>query len=129
MVLIAPTEARDCPSALRFLENLPAGDGPIKRVHFVDVRQSMDNGGGPACLRLRVELTQREMSMVHPGVFLTEQIYTRLQAWVEKHYRDRLLPADLADPQLLIEGRRALDELTGMLGLGSLYRFQQFHGN
>jgi succinylarginine dihydrolase len=129
MVLIAPTEARDCHSARQFLENLAAGDGPVKRVHFVDVRQSMDNGGGPACLRLRVELTQREMSLVHPGVFLTDQIYARLQAWIEKHYRDRLLPADLADPQLLIEGRRALDELTGILGLGSLYRFQQFHGH
>jgi succinylarginine dihydrolase len=125
MALIAPTDARDCPSAGEFLENLPGSGGPIRRVHFVDVRQSMDNGGGPACLRLRVELTQREMGLVLPGVFLTGQLYAQLQEWIQKHYRDRLAPGDLADPQLLDESRGALDELTRILGLGSIYSFQR----
>jgi len=125
MVLIAPTEAREAPSARGFLEKLSAASGPIRRVHFVDVRQSMDNGGGPACLRLRVELTRREIGLVHPGVILTEQLYAQLQGWIHKHYRDRLLPADLADPQLLDESRGALDELTRILGLGSIYSFQR----
>ncbi|HEY8493818.1 MAG TPA: N-succinylarginine dihydrolase, partial [Myxococcota bacterium] len=89
-----------------------------------DLRQSMRNGGGPACLRLRVVLDARQAAAVAPGVWLDEALHARLVAWVERHYRDRLAPEDLADPQLLDESRRALDELTRILGLPSLYPFQ-----
>jgi len=124
MVLIAPTEARDCSRTQDVLGGLSAR-GAIQRVEFVDVRQSMDNGGGPACLRLAVELTPREIDAVLPAVFLDEQLYAKLRAWIGQHYRDRLLPADLADPKLLSESRSALDELTSVLGLGSIYPFQR----
>ncbi|MCP6675083.1 N-succinylarginine dihydrolase, partial [Klebsiella pneumoniae] len=50
--------------------------------------------------------------------------FATLNDWVERHYRDRLAPEDLADPQLLAECRGALDELTRILGLGSVYPFQ-----
>ena len=124
MVLIAPTEVRDSSRTQDFLGGLSAG-GAIKRVQFVNVRQSMDNGGGPACLRLAVELTPREIEAVHPGVFLDEQLYAKLRAWIGQHYRERLVPADLADPKLLTENRAALDELTAILRLGSIYSFQR----
>jgi succinylarginine dihydrolase len=124
MALIAPTESRDNPRARKFLEELPNRNTPIRRVHFVDVRQSMNNGGGPACLRLRVQLDDRERSLVNRAIFLTDALYESLKSWVNRRYRDRLTPSDLADPKLLDESRRALDELTGMLKLGSVYRFQ-----
>jgi len=54
MVLVAPTECRETPSVWSWIERHIAGNGPIRRVEIVDVRQSMANGGGPACLRLRV---------------------------------------------------------------------------
>lgn len=82
-------------------------------------------GGGPACLRLRVVLTEDELKALHPNILLNEQLYRQLVSWVELHYRDKLTPADLADPQLLEESREALDELTQLLGLGSIYSFQQ----
>jgi hypothetical protein len=85
-------------------------------IHF-DLRQSMRNGGGPACLRLRVALTDAEAAAMHQGVVMTETLYHTLVAWVEKHYRDRLEPADLADPQLAIEVHTALEELSRILGL------------
>ena len=85
----------------------------------------MNNGGGPACLRLRVVLTERERSLTNSAVFLTDNLYDSLKAWIERHYRDRLLPADLADPKLLDESRGALDELTQLLNLGSIYPFQR----
>jgi succinylarginine dihydrolase len=85
----------------------------------------MRNGGGPACLRLRVVLTDEELAGVAPGVLLDASLHERLAAWVRRHYRDRLAPADLADPLLLEEGRRALDELTVLLGLGSVYDYQR----
>jgi succinylarginine dihydrolase len=52
--LIVPAEARETPSVWSWLQRHLAGNGPIRRVEVVDVRQSMANGGGPACLRLRV---------------------------------------------------------------------------
>jgi succinylarginine dihydrolase len=51
--------------------------------------------------------------------------FARLNKWVDKHYRDELTEDDLRDPQLLIESRTALDELTQLLKLGSVYPFQQ----
>jgi succinylarginine dihydrolase len=90
-----------------------------------DLKQSMQNGGGPACLRLRVALTPAERGAIHARVWLDDALHSELVAWVRRHYRDRLVPADLADPALLDEGRRALDELSRLLGLGSVYPFQQ----
>ena len=125
MTLIAPIEAQQCASTRRFLEKLPEYDSPIGEVKFVDVRQSMRNGGGPACLRLRVVLTDEELALIRPRVFLDDALYGALTDWVERNYRERLLPGDLADPKLLEESRRALDQLTGILGLGSIYPFQR----
>jgi succinylarginine dihydrolase len=69
-------------------------------------------------------LTDAELAASHSGVLLTEPLYEVLRVWVEQRYRDRLEPGDLADPELLEESRVALDELTGILGLGSIYPFQ-----
>ena len=66
----------------------------------------MRNGGGPACLRLRVALTDDEAAAMHQGVLMTEELYATLVPWVERHYRDRVEPKDLADPQLAHRMRR-----------------------
>jgi succinylarginine dihydrolase len=85
----------------------------------------MANGGGPACLRLRVPLTEAELASVDPGVLVDDARLAALDAWVCRHYRETLVAADLADPALVEEGRRALDELTGLLSLGAFYPFQR----
>ena len=103
-----------------------AGNGPIGRVEFVDVRQSMRNGGGPACLRLRVVLTDQEIGAVTATALMSDTLHDKLATWAQAHYRDQLLPDDLGDPALLVESRTALDELTGILGLGRrFYPFQR----
>ena len=84
----------------------------------------MQNGGGPACLRLRIVLTDEELARSNPRIYLDETLYTELCHWVKKHYRDRLTLNDLADPLLLSESRTALDELMQILNLGSVYPFQ-----
>jgi succinylarginine dihydrolase len=84
----------------------------------------MRNGGGPACLRLRVSLTDDERAAVRGRVFLDAALADEIGQWIDRHYRDRLAPGDLADPQLLDESRRALDELTRMLELPAVYSFQ-----
>jgi succinylarginine dihydrolase len=125
MSLIAPIETRDNPRCRAVIEKIERGKNPIKSVHYVDVRQSMRNGGGPACLRLRVMLDQPELAAMHQGVVLTDSLYTSLRQWVEKHYREKLSGDDLADPKLLEESRTALDELSRMLELGDIYDFQR----
>lgn len=125
LALVAPKEAESSAPARRFLDRLVAEPTPVDRVVFVDVNASMKNGGGPACLRLGVPLTEEERGAIRPRVFLDEALERGLFEWVEKHYRDRLALSDLADPSLHAEGLTALDELTSLLGLGSVYEFQR----
>jgi succinylarginine dihydrolase len=63
--------------------------------------------------------------MVNPACIMNDSLFPRLMEWTEKHYRETLSEADLADPQLLIESHGALDELTQILRLGSVYDFQR----
>jgi succinylarginine dihydrolase len=125
MALIAPRECAESEAVQRFMERIVGGSGPLEAVHYVEIRQSMRNGGGPACLRLRVVLTEAELAAMHQGVLLTAELYEQLLRWVERHYRDRLVPEDLRDPGLAEESLGALDELTKLLSLGPLYPFQK----
>ena len=124
MLLIVPEECRGNERVWQYLQRLIADDGPVAEVKVFDLKQSMQNGGGPACLRLRVALNETELAAVNPGVIMTAPLYDTLTQWVEKHYRDRMSETDLTDPGLLLECRAALDELTKILKLGSVYPFQ-----
>lgn len=125
MAIVAPQEARETPTARAFLERVVASDNPVKAVHYLDVRQSMNNGGGPACLRQRVWLTAAERDAVKANVFYSEALHAELAAWVRRHYRDSLRAVDLQDPALAREVLTALDELTRILRLGPVYDFQR----
>ena len=125
MALIAPIESAEHPRARHVTARIVHAGTPIKAVHFVDVRGSMRNGGGPACLRLRVVMTRAELARAHRGVGLDDALYDRLVAWVTRHYREDLKTEDLADVRLLEESRAALDELTSILSLPGLYAFQK----
>ena len=125
MALILPMEVQETPATRRYVDWLVADNSPITHAEYLDVRQSMRNGGGPACLRLRVVLDEAARAAVLPGAIPDEAGFQALETWVEKHYRDRLAPDDLADPELLDSARAALDELTELLGLGPVYDFQR----
>ena len=124
MAIIAPREAEQSHAARRFLERLVVEPSPVTALHFVDVNDSMQNGGGPACLRLRVRLEPREVSALGGRVLFDSTLYEKLVACVERRYRDRLTLDDLPDPDFVDECRTALDEITTILGLGSVYDFQ-----
>jgi succinylarginine dihydrolase len=124
VVLFAPREVEESPAAKAVVDRL-LGEG-LRAVRYLDVRQSMSNGGGPACLRLRVTLTDEESADVLPGVRFTDELRASLEAWADTRYREELRPADLADPKLALETHEALDELTQILGLGDdFYAFQR----
>ncbi len=118
MAILAPTECEETPSVRAALARIQsANDNPINAVHFLDLRESMRNGGGPACLRLRVVLTEAERAAVAPGIWLTSARHAALETWVQNHYRDCLSPDDLADPALATEAMEALAALEPILGL------------
>lgn len=125
MMLIAPFECQNNHRTNRCIERILSDElNPINSVHFLDLKQSMQNGGGPACLRLRVPLNEEELLAMHQGVLIDDELLQTLEKWVLKHYRTELVAADLADPLLLEECFYALDELTQILKLGSIYPFQ-----
>lgn len=124
MAIIAPGECQENQRVKNYLDKVIAADNPISKVEIYDVKQSMQNGGGPACLRQRVVLSDSEITASNAAVYMNDSLFKRLNDWVNQHYRDSLTEGDLADPQLLIESRQALDELTKILNLGSVYPFQ-----
>jgi succinylarginine dihydrolase len=108
MALILPEEARETPSVWAWLQDLIAGNGPIRELFVVDVRQSMANGGGPACLRLRVVA---DPATVDPRFLADEAKLDRLAAVVEAEWPETIAPEKLLEPALWaqMEGaRRAL---------------------
>lgn len=124
--LIAPTECQRLPQVRDTIDRIVASpDNPISKVHYLELRQSMFNGGGPACLRLRAILSPNEYKAVHKGVIFNDGLYEKLATWIKKHYREQLAIGDLTDPKLITESHTALDELTKILGLGSIYPFQK----
>lgn len=120
LVLVAPVEVQETATARRFCDQMVSGNGPIGRVEYVDVRQSMRNGGGPACLRLRVVMTEDELAECHGGVLLDEELIDELQAAIRRTYRDRLSPADFADPAFADECRLARESILAILELEDL---------
>ncbi|HEX4896592.1 MAG TPA: N-succinylarginine dihydrolase [Solimonas sp.] len=126
MLLIAAQECQEHPRVWAAIQRLVADPTvPIRGVRVFDLRQSMNNGGGPACLRLRVVLTPEERAAVNVRSWVSHTRHAELAACVQRHYRDRLTVDDLADPQLLEESRAALEGFTRILGLGSVYDFQR----
>ncbi|WP_136162720.1 N-succinylarginine dihydrolase [Sphingomonas flavalba] len=112
--LILPVEARDHDAVGGYLAELVAGNGPIRRLIFVDVRQSMANGGGPACLRLRVVA---DPDTVDPRFLLDEAKIDRLEALVRHAWPESIDPAALTDPALVADILSARARLLDALDL------------
>ncbi|MFL0797042.1 MAG: N-succinylarginine dihydrolase [Cellvibrionaceae bacterium] len=123
MTLIAPIECEENPAVNIYLEKLLADDSqPIRHVNFVDVRQSMSNGGGPACLRLRVVLNEEQFNAANQTFILNTEKIDALKGWVNDCYRDRLLPSDLADPEFMDETAATMNKLSDLLALDNYYQ-------
>jgi succinylarginine dihydrolase len=117
MALILPEEARETPSVWAWLESMIAGNGPIRDLLIVDVRQSMANGGGPACLRLRVVA---DPATVDPRFMADEAKLDRISAEIEAHWPEAIAPDDLLQPALWEQMESARFALLEALGLFEL---------
>lgn len=123
--LILPVESEENPRVKAFLEDTVARNNAINRLVFRNVRESMRNGGGPACLRLRVVLSEEEAAAANGRFMLDEDKIAALESWVKTHYRDRVAPDDLRDPAFMEESFAAMQALTDLLGMGAFYDFQR----
>ena len=115
--LVVPGEARETPSVWAWLERHVAGNGPIRKVEVVDVRQSMANGGGPACLRLRVVA---DPATVDPRFLLDEARLDRIAELIERRWPAEIHNDQLRDPALIFEIERARATLLEALELSEL---------
>jgi succinylarginine dihydrolase len=117
MALVVPTEAADHPRVHAWLMDMLASNGPIRRVLPVDVRQSMANGGGPACLRLRVVA---DPATVDPRFLLDETKAARIEAVIAAHWPEQIAPADLGSQALAATVMAARTALLETLDLSEL---------
>jgi succinylarginine dihydrolase len=124
MMMLLPEEVHNHPNCMRWLEEIKSSS-PIKHLEFVDIRQSMMNGGGPACLRFKAVVNNDEFDKLNEKFLLSPTKLMDLRALVSKHYRDKLYPEDLLDIKLMQESYTFLDELTQLLDLGDIYNFQR----
>ncbi|HVF93099.1 MAG TPA: N-succinylarginine dihydrolase [Sphingomonas sp.] len=114
MALVLPGEVSDNPGVRRWLDALVAGNGPIRRLSIVDVRESMANGGGPACLRLRVVA---DPATIDPRFLVDPAKLDRLAAVIEAHWPETIDPAAIGDPSLIAALERARSALLDALDL------------
>jgi len=117
MALVVPGECRDSAPVWSWCERMLAGNGPIRQVIPVDVRQSMANGGGPACLRLRVVA---DPATVDPRFLLDEAKAARIEAAIAAHWPEQIDPADLGNEALAASVTAARAALLDAFDLGQL---------
>jgi succinylarginine dihydrolase len=125
MLLLAPTDSLNNKKARASLENIHQAQNPIDEIEFFDISESMANGGGPACLRLRIVLTKEELNLIKPTVLFSDKLFDDLSSIIEKYYVEELKPEYFLDPSFINNCRQALEEIARVLDLGSIYDFQQ----
>ena len=117
MALVVPSECRESEAVWAFCEQMMAGNGPIRQVIPVDVRQSMANGGGPACLRLRVVA---DPVTVDPRFLLDEEKADRIEAVIAQHWPERIEPEQIGTDALAQQVHAARAALLAALDLSEL---------
>ena len=117
MTLVVPTEVRETRSIWNWIERHLAGNGPIRRVEIVDVRQSMANGGGPACLRLRLVA---DPSTIDPRFLVDAGKLDRIAHVVKLNWPLQIDHSELQQPPLIAEIERARAALFLEIGLSEL---------
>ena len=115
--LVVPEESRETPTVWSWLQRHVAGNGPIRKVEVVDVRQAMANGGGPACLRLRVVA---DAATVDPRFLVDEAKLDRIGAIIERTWPEEIHSSELQDPKLVAAAESARAALLDELNLAEL---------
>jgi len=114
--MLCPVQVASHPGAARVVQALQGETSWTYRVRYVDLTQSMSNGGGPACLRLRLPLSRRQWGAIDPRLKVTDHLADRMMEIVDRTYPPSLTLADLAHPSAIAMARGATDELNRLIG-------------
>ncbi|EGG95308.1 Succinylarginine dihydrolase [gamma proteobacterium IMCC1989] len=126
MMLLMPKEVEENVKALNCVDRLIADtNNPINDRVFLNLKQSMKNGGGPACLRLRVLLNQSQIDALGGDVMMTESKLDELERIVKAYYREKITPDDLFDAEFIKDSYCALREIAKCLSMREIYDFSK----
>ncbi|MEC7954152.1 MAG: N-succinylarginine dihydrolase [Pseudomonadota bacterium] len=117
MALVVPSECQESASVWSWCERMLASNGPIRHVIPVEVRQSMANGGGPACLRLRVVA---DPATVDARFLLDEAKAERLEAVIAQMWPETIQPDEIGTEALAAKVIEAREALLAVLSLDEL---------
>ena len=117
MALVLPRECEENGAVKAWLDAMLASNGPIRACHFIDVRESMKNGGGPACLRLRVAVNAAARAAIDARFLIDATKADALERLVESHWPETIAPGDLGNPALWEQAWAARTALTRLLQL------------
>jgi succinylarginine dihydrolase len=121
MMLLAPIECKENPRIHSYLEKLVReDDNPIQELNFIDLKQSMLNGGGPACLRLRMVLNEDQLKNTNQGVMFSKELYQKLKKSIETYYPKELSFENLINPSLIQQVEDSYEDLQSILHLQDL---------
>ncbi|MBZ5508294.1 MAG: N-succinylarginine dihydrolase [Acidobacteriia bacterium] len=125
LLMICPAGCQRSKQAVVAMRKVQSTLGSALNTEFIDLSESLANGGGPACLRLRMRVTDKQLQAVSERAFIASiELLDRLEATVDRRYREALTLAEFRDPVFAQECLRTLDEVAGLLGYGSIYAFQ-----
>lgn len=114
MHMIMPIECQRHSRVQKVVERILAADNPIEQAHYVDCRQSMHNGGGPACLRLRVPLSDEALRRMNQKALVTDERLQQIRDCVDMYYPEKLSVQDFLNPDLRLQCRQAVDALNSL---------------
>lgn len=125
MALILPREVENSHNASSCVYKIIEDDSnPIQHSFYIDLKQSMRNGGGPACLRLRVLMNKSEINALKGNVILDHKLIKELEKIIKHYYRDQLHPSNLTDRTFIKDSLNAINEISNCLSLTGIYDFQ-----
>lgn len=124
MLLFAPTEALKNSYSQAVINKIIQSENPIDEVIYFDISESMMNGGGPACLRLRIPLQEHEIKALSPQIFFDELLFERLSEIIARYYFDNLELPHLFEQKFQKSSQEALEHISQALGLHGIYEFK-----
>jgi succinylarginine dihydrolase len=119
MALILPMEAQENGNVWGWLQEMIAGNGPIRKLVPVNVRESMANGGGPACLRLRVVA---DPATIDPRFIADETKLDVIAEVIAQYWPEHIAPDELDSPALVQTVQSARAALLKVCGLTELLK-------
>ena len=113
-VMLCPSQVKEDADARRLVQSW-RDDHIFSEIHYVDLRQSMSGGGGPACLRLRVPMNAAAAANLDARMLWSEKLDGQLRSLIEQHYPPRVTLAELTDLEFIRQAEHTTQRLRDLL--------------